>query len=426
MRKFFDFARLKEQRLPNILVSILLFLYPLAGVSVRNWFSGFAVLIVLIGLYLIFQVFKNNNNLNLDRDEKYLIFSVSMLFISYLASGFANGWNDNQLDYFLGELNFLFFIPLYIAIRNIEKAPEYIIKGSIISGILFIIPYIYESDFSKYFLGSVEGIYSHLFTGPVAIIMAFIMLGVLKRFLVIKYWNIVIILSILNSFNFAIATRSGTAYSLAILMFLIMPLIVVRKMKSRILVYAGIMILLTVAFAFNEDVHDGVLRVTNSAEKFISIKDIASYDGNLGTAGERMAMWMASWTVFKDHILFGVGRGNYNHAVKKYFAQGLVNKVVILHSHPHNIYFETLSSKGLFGIAVFFVLMALILKKYYVAWKNNVVYSISGLLHITAILIVGLGISGPLIKNNFTSIFLVYTAVFYSYFNGQLKQKNTS
>ena len=132
-------------------IAILIFLFPIAGVGVRHWFSGIATLLVFSGLYIIVSRLRSKTSPFSDysQNEKILVFLVFSIFLSYLLSGFVNGWNSNQTKNFFSEMNFVFFIPLYMAIRYVRNGPELIIKGTVIAGTLLIVSYIYDVHLSS-------------------------------------------------------------------------------------------------------------------------------------------------------------------------------------------------------------------------------------------------------------------------------------
>lgn len=403
-------------------IAALVFLFPIAGIGVRHWFSGIATILVLFGIFMLISksIQLKNPFSEYSRDEKIFSLLVASLFFAYLVSGFVNGWNDNQLDYFAGELNFLLFVPLYFAISQSKITPDLIIKGTIIAGIVLLSSYFYDIYVVKE--TRVTGVYGYLFSGPVAVMYLFITVSSLKYFSRDKFWTIWIYISILSSLFIAVMSESGTAYSLIFLMCLVAPFIVTKRLKSLFIVYLSLVLILIGSFFVSDKIRKGVLRVTDSAELFVSVDDLTKYKDPLGTSGDRMAMWVSSWVIFKDNVFFGVGRGNFNQSVREYANKNLVRSDMVSYSHPHNIYFSILVSKGLLGISVFIMLIIYIFKMYFSARNKNLLYSESAILHLFAILLVGIGSEGPILKNNFISIFLVYTAVYYSYFSSELRK----
>ena len=207
---------------------------------------------------------------------------------------------------------------------------------------------------------------------------------------------------------------------------LVTPFLMVRKWKSRLLIYFFMIIISIATYNFNKDVKHGVLRVSNSVQLILSIEDTSKYEGQLGTAGDRIAMWAVSWKIFKNNIFFGIGRGNFHDVALTYYKKGDAHIETTRHGHPHNIYFELLTSKGLVGITIFLLLIFIILRMYLLAWNARLTFCEAALIHIFAILLVGLGTEAPILKNNFTWIFLVYTSVFYSSFSKELNTRKMS
>lgn len=406
-----------------LLVSALIFLFPIAGVSVRHWYSGIAVLLVLFGIYFFVRdlIVDAKRIKELSNTEILLIALVASLFVSYVISGFVNGWDSSELDYFLGEMNFLFFAPLYYSIRKINKSQELIIKGTVLAGPVLLVQFIHDVYISPTPSVTMQGVYSHLLSGPVAVMVFFITLTSFKYFLNYKPWMLLSIFTLIASFIAAASTDAGSAYALMVAAFLIVPPFMSRK-KSRIfMIYAFLFVSLIVSFGMSSKVRYGVHRLTGSLELFLNTKDIADHPKSLGTVGDRLAMWKSSWNIFKSNVVFGVGRGNYNKYVKKEYHKGEINKDAVNYSHPHNMYLVVLVSKGIVGVVIFLSLLVLILKIFYQTYVRKVTYSDVALVFIILIMLVGLGSEGPLIKNNFVAIFFVYLAVFYS---GQLKNIN--
>lgn len=416
---------LEQQNLNSRFTSILIFLFPIAGVGLRDWFSGFATLIMFSGVYLVIAAFRRRTLPfeGYSMEEKTLLILVSSLFFAFIISGFVNGWNDNQFDYFWGEMNFLFFIPIYFAVRCVKNAPEILVKGTVIAGIILIISYIYDVHISSTPYHKHLGAYGHLLSGPVSVIFMYVVISAYRELFDTNIWKTFFFVSVVFSFITALATKSSSAYALLLLMCFVVPFLIFKKFLSRLFFILFIILIFLLSYLYSSDAKRGVLVVKNGVSRALSIDDISLHKAPLGTASARVAMWDVSWKIFKDHPFVGVGRGNYTDAATVYYNKGIANAGVTIHSHPHSIYFELLASKGLLGLSIFIFIIFTIFRLYRYAYKSNLPYSGAALTHILAILFIGIGAADPILKNNFTAVFLVYLAVFYSSFSQQLKQQ---
>jgi O-antigen ligase len=85
------------------------------------------------------------------------------------------------------------------------------------------------------------------------------------------------------------------------------------------------------------------------------------------TANHRLYLWSKAWDMFIDHPLLGVGPDCYGHRISMYEtalerARWHVDRQQYGRA-VHNIYFQTLSEMGIFGILAFVVLIYSFFKK---------------------------------------------------------------
>lgn len=396
-------------------VSVLIFLYPLFGVSIKHWFSGFASLIIILGIiYSVNTLISSTKKIKLERGEIYLCVAIAMLFISYMLSGFVNGWNENQLEFFGGEFNFLLFIPLYIILRDVKHSAELLIKGTVLSGILMSPFFVHE--FIIFNNDRLVGSYGHLFIGPIAVLISFTGISSYKYFSSNLVWKLLIIISVIFSFIATAYSKSGTAYVMVVVLTFITPFVILKGIIKKIVFMFIIYICILLSYFISPHIQSGADKVIDSVTLYLSVDKKDKLKLDLGTAGIRIELWIAAANIFNDNLLFGVGRNNFKSHAKTLKENGEISQTALNYSaHPHNIYAETLVSKGLFGFIILVVVFYLLFVNYIKAKNNNIRFSDVALIHLFFILIVGIGTEAPLIKNNFVSIFLLYSAVFYSH-----------
>lgn len=73
--------------------------------------------------------------------------------------------------------------------------------------------------------------------------------------------------------------------------------------------------------------------------------------------GQRLEMWYAAARLFQTKPLFGAGTGAFQHATRGLIQAGAVAPFIAGYDHPHDDYWDALSSRGLIG---FLALLALL------------------------------------------------------------------
>lgn len=75
---------------------------------------------------------------------------------------------------------------------------------------------------------------------------------------------------------------------------------------------------------------------------------------NSATVIERLQIWQATWRLWLDHWLLGVGPGNFFWHYPRYWLGGAESDPNLL--HPHNLWFELLAGWGVLGLGWFLLL----------------------------------------------------------------------
>ncbi|SUV95361.1 membrane protein resembling polysaccharide polymerases [Bordetella holmesii] len=92
------------------------------------------------------------------------------------------------------------------------------------------------------------------------------------------------------------------------------------------------------------------------SEVWSEIKRYEHQDRDTST-GIRMQLWHASWLMFKEHPLVGVGAPNFRDELARFEQRGIVTpRVAIDYGEPHNDYLAALACYGLIGLLSFLAL----------------------------------------------------------------------
>lgn len=98
---------------------------------------------------------------------------------------------------------------------------------------------------------------------------------------------------------------------------------------------------------------------------------ISSFDFTNLTNSERIILWKTGYLMFKDHVLTGVGNGNYLYRyaeyIKKYPELNLGRNMFSV----HNSYIKMFAELGIFGGIIFIVIYLLLFYLVYTIYKNS-------------------------------------------------------
>lgn len=68
------------------------------------------------------------------------------------------------------------------------------------------------------------------------------------------------------------------------------------------------------------------------------------------SVGARLEMWRGAWVMFTEHPATGVGRANYNKALKTMIARGDIDPTMAQYKHAHSEMLHAMATQGLPGL----------------------------------------------------------------------------
>lgn len=89
------------------------------------------------------------------------------------------------------------------------------------------------------------------------------------------------------------------------------------------------------------------------------------------TNSERLTLWKTGLLMFKDHILIGVGNGNYLYRYKEYITRYPELNLRRSMFSVHNSYIKMLAELGIFGGIIFIVIYFMLAYLTYTVYKNT-------------------------------------------------------
>jgi len=385
----------------------MLFLFPVGLVTIRHWSSVFFVLLSLLAVVF----FKRNISLiRLETDEKMVVLLVGLFFFSFLLSSYMNGWDRSYLRYVEDEIRFLLFVPLYFLVRRTGGALEHLVKGSALGifvtfGVAFHEVHILGVD-------RATGAYSPLLLGPVVSVMVFVVVNGFRSTGDSPLWKSLSLISVPLGIYAAYLSLSRSAYVLIATLSIITILFQLDGKRLKLSVSTLLAIALLFTYQYAPKVTYSVHRVASALSEVLDVENIASLNmDEPGTSTkERIALLHVSYEIFADNMLFGVGRGEYSSVIQGYIDSGRANPVVAIHSHPHNIFAESMVSRGIIGLSLLLSLFVYLIYLILVHVRRGS-YAVRGLMIVVgSFLIAGMFEASLMIKGNYIAFVLVYLA----------------
>ena len=390
------------------LVYLLIFLFPIAGMSVRHWISNIFNALVLIGLFTL-----RKKREPLLKQEKIFLWICVAYFSMFIISALGNGWGELQTRYLGTETRFLMIIPLYLLVRRFPDCVEWLLRGSIIGG-FFLFAQAYN-DVMIVGLPTAWGVYSKNILGPFAVLVVFWCLHYFWQNKSRYHWTISIV--ILFSVFAALAAVGLAGSRGGYLGFVITGIFCIMFFSKPRWMFASLVVILLTVFLFYQNstiVKRGVDVAVNEAQKYFQAEDHVNDRSSYTSIGIRLEMIRTGSLFVKDNPVIGIGPGNYPENAEKYIKEEMASPIIAKFSHPHNVFLEAASSKGLLGL-IFVLLLyyypaAIFIKGYKTCRSTAVI----GLIHIVAISAFSLTDHSVVLMNNYTAIFLLGMAIFYS------------
>lgn len=391
----------------------LLFLLPVGGVSVRHWISSIFTLLALLALPDLVRA-----RARVTIAERALLVIVAAFFGVFLLTSFANGWSHVQTSHLGTEIRFLFFIPIYFMVRRYPAAGVWLLRGGLVGGLVLFGQALYDLYVLR--LAQAQGIYSPNLLGPYAALLSVFALT-LRRIDRSRPWmRYAVSASVLFALAAMLLSGSRGAYVGFIGMVAVWGALRLRGWRQvlPVLVALGV---IAVGYQASDAVR---YRIDKAGMDFISELDGNGPERNgprLDSVPARLEMWRAAAMIFRDNAVFGVGRGNYAGAARKYVEQGQVHPDVTQHSHPHNAYLEMMVSKGSLGLLAFLALLLYPLAVFARTHRRARETALLGMTLITGFALFSLTDASPFIKGNFISLFLIYLAAVFAWHTERLR-----
>ena len=386
---------------------LLLFLFPVAGMSVRHWISAIFTFLVLLSFFYL-----SKKAAPLLKEEKTLLWILGIFFAVFLITALANGWTERQTKYLGVEVRYLFAIPLYLMVRQLPQAGIWVLRGCVVGGMALGAQAFYDIEVLKW--GRAVGVYSSNLLGPYAVLVIFwttITFNKDKKLLIRSLIPISVACSV---YAVLMSGSRGAFFGFTVL--LMVWIILNHDFRRVVLATGSLVVFIILVYGLSTNVSTRIDDTFNELHSLIKIDNVDVDRDLVGGIDARLEMWRASLQLIKEHPVLGIGRGNYEVVMPEYIEKGRVPKSLEEHGlgHPHNAYLEAFVSKGVVGFLVFMVLLIYPLWCMAKNYKLSASMSLLGILHVLGFMVFSLTDASTFIKGNYSTIFLLFLIVFLS------------
>jgi O-antigen ligase len=327
----------------NFILGLMILILPVTLISIPKGSS----LVVLMLIISILGLSFNRNSLELNKMEKFFIFSFSF----YVATIAINlWWFDGYVRDIDTPSRLLLVLPIYFFIRKFEINVNWFIWGVALGAV--------AAGMIK--LGVIDVVYlSKVVTVQTGIFSLFSSIFGLSSIMFIRRGN-PHIKNVLLSVAFALGMvasfmSGGRGVWIAAVLSLMLTLAINPiqwSIKSKLLALLSFFVLFYSAYSIPQTgVKNKIFTAITNTTGWVQ-------NGQANTSsGARLEMWKASFEVIKENPIFGVGEDNYAKHQQKLIDQGKIDKSVGDFLHPHGEYITSLVEQGAIGLLAFILIL---------------------------------------------------------------------
>lgn len=390
------------------LVYLLVFLFPVAGMSVRHWISNIFNALVLLGLLSL-----RKQREPLLKQEKVFLWVCVAYFAMFIVAAVGNGWGELQTHALGTETRFLFVIPLYLLLRRYPDCTQWLLRGCVLGGFfLFAQAYI---DVFIHGRPTAWGAYSKNIIGPFAVLIAYWGMYSLWQNKSRYPWTTSIL--ILASVVAALITVGLSGSRGAYVGFIVTGLLSIMFFSRPRWMFASLLAVGLTGYLFYQEmdiVKHGVDVAITETQQYMQAEDHAKDRSSTTSTGVRLEMIRTGVLLLRDNPVFGIGPDNYKKNIEEYIKRGVASPSIGEHGYPHNAFLEVATSKGLLGLATLLLLFYYPVYVFIKGYKVCKPTAVIGLIHIVAISAFSLTDHSVVVMNNYTAILLLGLAIFFS------------
>lgn len=407
-------------------VLLAVFLFPINIILVPHGGSTIFGLVAIVSVFIFFSKSLKNK---FSSEEKMLFYSCVFIFFIAMSTSFLSGFDMAAWKKIDGFFNFLLIVPLYFLFKKYFVKTNAIWYGLFIAVILCALVAVYEVNFgSLYNVQTFPG-RAKASTHPILFgDMSLTMMSMLLVFLLMtKEWNKkVILLSaavLLFGLTSVILSQSRGAW----IVVPIMMVFILFQIKNRISLQTAVALMASFLLLMTASYFTPSTGVKQRIDSTVANVFKYSEGTNKGSSiGSRFEMWKASWMIFKEKPVVGIGWGNFNETAKVLVKEKRVSSSAAAYSHPHNQFISVAVNGGLlmlFALLVFIFVPLSLLKRLLVFDNQQVrVYTLAAMVLIISYM--GYALSEAIFERSIpTAFYAFYLALFFALANRECSKQ---
>ena len=300
-------------------------------------------------LRLVYDLFRKRYNLF---DCPYFKYYLLLLITGFLSVLFGLNPEQSLLKFFKYEWLILYFFIGYFYIP--QELRENVFKYLIIGGLVASTYGFYQYFFKNY--PRVEGFFSHALTfGNVMSLLSILSFSlILTRAYKTNREKFFLIFSFI-CFFLSVYFSGGRGPLIYTLITICIIFAITYGKRGTLLGIVLLSIFTLSAYMFHDTIFNRF--------RFYELQDLSN---SMSSVGTRIALWIASYKIFLNYPIFGIGYGNFSQVVQQY-----LNVPVDTTAHAHNAYIQHLVAHGIVGFFALIWFFYKLIKKFILSLKAN-------------------------------------------------------
>lgn len=369
----------------SIVINTLIGLFFILTLSVRGGYNIAPVgLMVLAVGYLIYIRFVKKQALEINTEQKWLIFSYLFYFSAFLLSYFLHDGRTRELD---NPSRVLLLIPVMFLLIQYPPTLRLFMwimpVGALVAGLVAL--------FDRFVLGEPLAYLIRIFHiqgGDIAMTFAMFSLVItLYCFIQKQYrWMLFCLIStlfgMLGSF---LSTARGGWIGIPLILATILFLYRKRLSKSFFVAISALFTtaILVVTLIPSTNVMSRVQTAYEEVKAYVNTENTQHINTSVGL---RFEMWKSAVIMIKENPLLGWGTDGALKQRQEHAKQGIISAAAADFGHAHNQYLDELSKRGVIGLAglllVFIVPLVFFIKQLKISNLELRTLSTLGVVHI--------------------------------------------
>jgi len=350
-----------------------LLIFPLSS-TVLPVVSGATVALILLSSIVLY-LFPQKNIQHFNYEERVFYFSVSFIVVVAVLATAISGMEYHGMKMLGKFIYLLMVIPAYFYFKTVRIKAEWVWYGLVVGAVVSALVGIFEVATDTYkpgYIGRAKGATHPIIFGDLALIIGVMSLAGLGWFKSQGRWYALLpVVALCSGLLASILSQSrGGWVAIPFLTIVFLRFSSIHLSKLKILI--GLVAVIGVFIAAYQVPQTGVKvradRTINNIHNYITAKEMKMAGGTSVTS--RFEMWQASWSIFLDNPLVGVGWGHYQKNAKELVARGERNHSAANWSHPHNQFISAMVNGGVFALFAILMLFFIPARMFYQACKS--------------------------------------------------------